>query len=247
LAQIMGKVTSEDGSTVSGATVNFDLNGKEYSARSGSGGGYQIKLESTVKTPSSVIVIANKKGYNIGSTVVGKDNFQHADITLSKASKDVIQIDKSLHHLGDSHYGGGMNSRFQKPNAEGLSLVITFEIPESRSTTGMVIAGAELTMTAKGLEEQNPVLINDKKIGILATSNPDGSATKLRIPVGSCALHGGKNTLTVRSVDSNQNGDLDDFEFANIQIKRCRRMTNASRNYLRFRRWMPGLAASSRK
>jgi len=215
---LSGKITADGGGAISGAIVNIEVGEAQYTRRSDSNGDYQIKLPAIVKVPGSLIVMANKKGYNTGSTVVGKGDFQHADITLSKTSKDVIQIDKSLHHLGDSHYGGEINSQFQKPKAEGASLTRTFEIPAGRFKTDMVIAGAGLTMTVKGLEEQNPVLMNGKKIGILATSNQDGSATRLRLSVGSCALKSGKNVLTIKSADSNQNDDLDDFEFANIQL-----------------------------
>jgi len=212
---VSGTVIAEHGSPIPNATVNIEINDKKYSGTSGADGNYQISIPKEGKIPDSLIVVADKKDYNTGSTVVGKDDFKHADIRLSKSSKDVIQIDKSLHHLGDSHYGGDINSQFQKPKAEGTSLTKAFEIPAGRFKAGMVIAGAELTMTAKGLEDQNPVLINGKKIGTLETSNPDGSATRLRLSVGSCILQSGKNVLTIKSAGS----DLDDFEFANIQLK----------------------------
>jgi len=216
---ISGKITSDTGDFVSGAAATIEIGDKRYTGKSDSDGGYQIFIPKSINIPISLIVIADKKDYNTGSTVVGKDDFKHADIRLSKSSKDVIQIDKSLHHLGDSHYGGDINSQFQKPKAEGTSLTKSFKIQASRFKAGMVIAGAELTMTAKGLQEQNPVLINGKKIGVLATSNSDGSATRLRLSVGSCVLQNGKNELTIKTADSNQNDDLDDFEFANIQLK----------------------------
>ncbi|MDX8405743.1 MAG: hypothetical protein R8K50_06270 [Mariprofundus sp.] len=216
--KISGTISSSDGSALSGAVAVVEIGDKRYTGQSGTDGSYQVRITKAASIPDALIIMANKKRYNTGSTVVSKIDFQHADISLSKSSDNVIQIDKLLHHLGNSHFGGKINSQFQKPKAEGVSLSLSFEVSSGRLASDVAVVNAELRMTAKGLEEQNPVLINNKKVGILATSNPDGSATTVRLSLGPCILHSGENILTIKSADSNQNGDLDDFEFANIQL-----------------------------
>jgi len=213
-ARIAGAIHAKDGKPIAGARASVTIGGKEYTGLSGAGGDYQIDIPPKVKFPGTLIITAGKKGYNTGSTSVGKGNLQHADIILAKASKDLIQIDASVHHLGDNNYGDAINSQFQKPDAEGTTYSKDFEIkPEQFPASN---APVRIILMVKGSQHQNPVLINGKRIGTLGISNSDGSASLVKIEFDICTLKSGKNTIQISS--NVHEGDADDFEFANIQL-----------------------------
>lgn len=215
---LSGRVFSTDNKPVSGAVVSVEIGNETFRGTSSVSGAYQLVISEEVKVPDQLIINADKEGFNTATRIADKQDFRKADITLSRVSEDVIQIDKSLHHLGNNNYGGTINSRFQKPQAEAASYTKDFQIPEARMAADTLAIRAKLKLTVKGAEEENPVFINGKEIGILGSANPDGSATKVEINVDPCTLRPGKNILTMESADSNRNGDIDDFEFANIQL-----------------------------
>ncbi|RMF94034.1 MAG: DUF11 domain-containing protein, partial [Nitrospinota bacterium] len=214
---LSGTVSSTEGTPLPGASVSVEIGGKIYSALSDAKGGYRVEIPGDFPVPDQLIIRADKEGYNTSTSIVKREEFPRADIRLSKVSKDVLPIDASLHHLGNGHYQGAINSRFQKPEAEATDYTREFEVPEDRLSASSAI-GIKLRLTVKGAEEENPILINGKKVGTLNASHPDGSATVVEIPIDPCALKPGKNTLEIRADGSNANGDIDDFEFANIQL-----------------------------
>ena len=214
---IKGKVLSENNELLSGAVVTLELDGREYKGYSSEEGAYRIEIPEDISLPDRLIIRADKEGYNTATRDIGKEEFWKADIKLSRISKDVIQIDPSLHHLGNSNYEGAINSRFQRPKAEGSRYKKSFKIPQER-LSGIMQWSVKLKAIVRGAEEDNPVIINGKKVGALNNSNPDGSATNVEIPVDPCILRSGENTLEILAKDTNANGDIDDFEFANIQL-----------------------------
>ncbi|RMG33096.1 MAG: hypothetical protein D6720_12120 [Gammaproteobacteria bacterium] len=213
---IGGKVVDERQKPVPGARVMLDLGGKQYVSRSGPQGGYRFWIAKTYPLPLAVSLTAKKKGYATGSTTVIQREFEHADIRLMEYSENVVDIAPEVHHLGDGYYKGAINSQFQRPDAEGVSLKKDFTVQES------VLFDPHrqpfLVMEAKGLQEDNPVLLNGKQVAVLNSSDASGAASKIELAVDACTLKAGKNVLEIRAADSNGNGDADDFEIANVQL-----------------------------
>ncbi|MFQ5850565.1 MAG: carboxypeptidase-like regulatory domain-containing protein [Candidatus Binatia bacterium] len=214
---ITGRVSSTDNRLISGAEISVEIGGKSFRARSSGDGGYRLTIPENIQVPDQLIIRADKEGYNTATRGVRKEEFQRADIKLTRVSENVIQIDRSLHHLGDGNYKGAINSQFQKPQAEAASYTKEFHLPEERLGDSAAVS-VKLKMTVKGAQRENPILINGKKAGVLNVSNPDGSATDVEIDIDPCAFKPGENSLTLRSSATEASGDIDDFEFANIQL-----------------------------
>ncbi|TLS74170.1 carboxypeptidase regulatory-like domain-containing protein [Mariprofundus erugo] len=214
--KISGTINSVDGEVLSGATASVEIADKKYDGTSGGDGHYSITVPKKISVPEALFVMASKEGYNTASKTVGKEEYEKADFALAKASKYLVQIDQGLHHLGNGQFGGAINSGFQKASAEGGRYESHFELKEEQLPP--YIAGARLLLSVRGAEESNPVSVNGTSIGALNASNGDGSASVTKLDFDVCALKSGDNVLAIAAADSNQNNDIDDFEFTNVQL-----------------------------
>jgi len=215
--EISGTISSSDGKALSGATASVEIESKKYSGTSGSDGHYQITVPKKVQVPDSVFVMAAKEGFNTASRTISKEGLDKADFTLSAASKYLVQIDQGLHHLGNGQFGGSINSQFQQSSAEGSRYEKSFELDEEQLPPKVV--AVRLLLSVKGAEEDNPIAINGTKIGTLNSSNGDGSASVTEFDFDICSIKSGNNSFIITAADSNANGDIDDFEFTNVQLK----------------------------
>jgi len=214
--KISGTITSTDGDALTGATASVEIENKKHTGTSGSDGKYQIVIPKKVQLPDSVFVMAAKKDFNTASKTISKKKFDKADFTLSAASKYLVQIDQGLHHLGNGKFGGSINSQFQHSSAEGTRFKKSFELDEEQLPPYVV--GAKLLLSVKGAEENNPVIINGENIGVVNSSNGDGSASVTALEFDICTLKADSNAFAIASADSNANSDIDDFEFTNVQL-----------------------------
>jgi len=208
--RVLEKETKE---AVEGATVSLELGRQRFEAVSGKEGNYHIEIQKRDGVPDALILVAEKEGYATASVSVGRRSYEQADLLLSPTGKSIVQVDSQLHHLGDGRYEGAVNSRFQKPQAEGIRWQGEFVMPDLEG-----VVGALLTLSVRGVQRPNPILLNGKQVGVLPNSNEDGSASQVRVPLDVCALHVGSNLLALESVAGKGMEDRDDFEFANIQL-----------------------------
>jgi len=213
---ILGKITSDKGDSISGAVATLELGDKKYTGSSGTDGKYHIEIPENVIIPDAVFVMADKKGYSAATRTLNKKQFGQADFTLSKTSKFIVEIEKGLHHLGNGQFGGSINSQFQHSSAEATRFEKSFELNEEQLPPNIV--GAKLLLSVKGAEENNPVAINGKNIGVVNSSNGDGSASVTALDFDVCTIKSGSNSFVIASTDSNANSDIDDFEFTNVQL-----------------------------
>ena len=128
----------------------------------------------------------------------------------------VLEIDPTIHHLGDDRFSGTINSQFQKMS-EGTSITLPFSLNEQQ----MAATEARLILHAKGLQQDNPVSINDNVIGLLNSSPADGSfgVVSLSIPLPWPETDLDIHAVTIESVRGGAVNDYDDFEFANVLIE----------------------------
>ncbi len=213
--KVSGRVLSTRGSPITGAVVSVEVNGRKFVGKSRADGGYQLSFPREEPLPEELMATANKPGFNTATRVVRREENQNANIYLSPLSKYVIQIDSTLHHLGDGNYSGSINSQFQRRSSEGLRYEKIFVLDQDRLPQNTL--PAKLVLTVKGSQQENPVTINDTKIGTLGFSKEDGSASATEIDFDLCILKPGRNKIEIHS-SRRGDGDADDFEFVNLQI-----------------------------
>lgn len=135
------------------------------------------------------------------------------DFALEPRARDRIVLEPvpDVHHLGNDLFEGRINSRFQKVS-EGRRYEVTFEIP-----VDAVLRRAQLTMMTRGVQCPHPIRINNTEVARLNNSPANGSFGRFAAAFDADVLHVGVNTLELRSTTCA--GDLDDFEFVNVQIQ----------------------------
>ncbi len=221
--QFSGQVKDEQGHPVFGMNVKLEYldDGQEQSAiaQTNSQGYYSIAIdEDKFKNVdnTSLLIYAYKDGYipvTRSFKINANRNF-NIDFTTNriKANEMVLEIEPKVHHLGDDMYGGSINSQFQK-NTEGTGFQKTFYITEAQYQN---YTHAELTFSGKGIQYVEDALTLNNKTAYLEQANIDGSYKTYRIYLDKTSYHQGENSISITSA---QDGDYDDFEFANIIIR----------------------------
>ncbi len=131
----------------------------------------------------------------------------HADVLVMEAVPDV-------HHLGDDHFDGTINSQFQK-RSEGASFAGAFELGVDRRPAQFT--RGEVRLLAKGVQRRHRIVINGKTLDRRLDHAPeDGSFGEFAAPFDASQLLSGANTLEIIAAPSTS--DIDDFEFVNVQI-----------------------------
>lgn len=220
---ISGRVTdARTGRPLADARVRLDLpDGAPHIASSGADGRYTLEVPPTIE---HVAVSAARDGYVPHSVNVAARGAQRGDtrvdFALEPQSDDVIALEPSpeVHHLGNDRFEGSVNSQFQRPS-EGRSYFTRFIVPSDDPATEF--ARAELTLLAKGVQCPHEIRVNDRRLrGGLPESPPDGSFGEVVIRLDVGLLQSGLNTLRLTTTACH--GDLDDFEFVNVQVRLLR-------------------------
>ena len=192
-----------------------DDNEGDYTTYTDADGRFSLDVNSEL-LPSPFLVVVAKSGYvPITANVQKGSNDSFAlNESLEAAGQDilVVEVDPALHHLGDDFYGGTINSQFQR-RTEGTTYTRSFIV----SSVQRNYANATLTLTAKGLQNGNTVLVNGSQIGILDTSPSNGSFGDVTFSFPTNIMSS-SNTLEIKAA-FNSSGDYDDFEFTNALIR----------------------------
>lgn len=210
---------AETGRAVAGTAVRFDqAQGKPLVAITDAEGRYELSLP---ETPDNFAVTASHGDYlpeakNLKSLDV-RGKTRRLDFTLRQPSESVVALEDEpeVHHLGNDRFAGTANSQFQR-RSEGTEREFRFAVTADQLRRQF--PDAVVTFMAKGVQCAPRVSINGHAVDSASKTSPlDGAYAALELPINVRWLRAGDNTLTIRASDCN--GDLDDFEFVNIQIR----------------------------
>jgi len=227
---ISGTVLDENtGLPISGAKVKVELLNSDgdqtESVLTNSSGNYSLGVD-VRDLPSRFLAIISEENYIPETYTIDEAESMNwtvnAQLEPLGGNTVVMEIDPSLHHLGDGSFSGSVNSQFQR-STEGTSYSVSFELNSNQLTS----SAYKLYITAKGLDFQNFVKMNGATIGFLSSSPfdgpfdidsiSDGSFDTETIAVSMFNLQE-SNTLQISSVQ-NVDTDYDDFEFTNVLLK----------------------------
>jgi hypothetical protein len=127
-----------------------------------------------------------------------------------------VEIEKSVHHLGNDWWDTPVNTGFVK-KAEGLNWSKSFELAEAQ------LAGfrrAKLVLSVRGSEMSDPIAINGAVIGALNNTLANNGQPQT-FSFGTDLLKVGTNTLTINSMLNSkiqERTDFDDFEFFDVYL-----------------------------
>ncbi len=139
------------------------------------------------------------------------------DFELARQTEWVVALEDEpdVHHLGNDRFEGRINSQFQK-SSEGKTFRGKFEITLSQLPPHCT--RAEVWLMAKGVQCPHQIRINGRRLrGRLDESPDDGSFGSFQAEFDPSWLEAGTNTIKIRAVSCS--GDLDDFEFVNVQVR----------------------------
>lgn len=220
IGTIRGRVTDADtGDPLVGAMVRLDIAADVPLTVLTSGDGTFLLYPPEL--PDHIAMAASKEGYIPATTSVATEHLRgdivDVDFALQRATKHIVAIeaDPQVHHLGNDRFEGQINSQFQKPS-EGLrygaSFTLTAEQLASRPSR------CEVWMMTKGVQCPHGVYINGEELDEgLSRSPRDGSFGENIVVFDLDLLHVGENTIELQDISCS--GDLDDFEFINLQIR----------------------------
>ena len=211
-------VDAATGKPIYGATVFLDLEtGDRSSALTGPQGRYRLYAP---ELPDFFALSASADGFIPITANVASDDIRGTtwaqDFTLSPKDENVIVVEPvpEVHHLGNDQFTGSVNSQFQK-DSEGEVFTTGFEMPAG--VTRSTAATAEVRMLAKGVQCPHDIVINGVTLEERVPLSPrDGSFAEIRAAFDPAILTPGSNRVTIQAVRCR--GDLDDFEFVNLQI-----------------------------
>lgn len=215
-------VDAETGEPLPHATIRFDqADGGPLTTITSEQGTYELPVSDA---PENFAITATHDGY-----LAQSQNMRKADVcrqspqlnfSLLRATESVIAIenDPEVHHLGNDRFEGAINSQFQR-KAEGKSLTRRF--PASAAQVRLKRAQASVSLMVRGVQCTPKVQINGTTLPTRPEKSPaDGSFGPLVVPFDPALLREGENELRIDAVQCN--GDLDDFEFVNLQIRLVR-------------------------
>ncbi len=210
---------AETGRILAGTTIRFDRpQGKPLVAVTDAEGRYELSLP---ETPDNFAVTASHGDYlpeakNMKSVDI-RGKTRRLDFALRQPSESVIPLEDEpeVHHLGNDRFQGSANSQFQQ-KSEGTGREFQFTVTAEQIRRRF--PAAVVTFLAKGVQCAPRVWVNGHLLDSASKLSPaDGAYGTLELPFDSRWLRTGDNTLTMNATDCN--GDLDDFEFVNVQIR----------------------------
>lgn len=220
IGRIVGTVEDAGmGRGLGGARVRLVLPDEQsISARTDEFGRYEIQVP---PVPDHFALSASRRGFVPESRNIDAEDVRGHTLTvnfaLSKQTELIIALEDEpdVHHLGNDRFEGRINSQFQK-HAAGRTFRAAFYV--SRDQMPPNYTRAELVFMVKGVQCPHQVRINGRLLRErLADSPADGSFGEYRAAFDAGWLLEGKNAFKIRA--SVCRGDLDDFEFVNVQIR----------------------------
>ena len=220
---IRGGVRDADsGEPLPGARVRLELpNGPPIIATTDEAGRYTLPVPSA---PDFFALSASLEGYTPDSVNVPSSRLRggalDVDFALRPERENVVamEIEPQVHHLGNDTFEGRINSQFQK-SSEGRNWRVQFELADTQLPPHYT--RARVRLLARGVQCPHRIVINGAELPDRLDSSPrDGSFGEFEADVDIDSLLPGENTLTVRGVACQ--GDIDDFEFVNVQIRLSR-------------------------
>ncbi len=173
------------------------------------------------EVPDFFALSASRKRYVPKSVNVERARMEgrtlKVDFALEAVSKAVLVTEAvpDVHHLGDNHFEGTINSQFQK-KSEGSQFSVEFQLPDGQ--VAAELGRAEVRLLAKGVQREHRVVINGTTLKRRLNQAPeDGGFGEFIAPFDASLLQPGTNTLQIIAAPSDS--DIDDFEFVNVQIR----------------------------
>jgi hypothetical protein len=220
---IRGRVTDIfSGDPLPGAVVRLDLPDVEpLKATSDEEGLFALPVP---RLPDHVALTASRDGYVPTSVNVPAWRLRGSGLTqdfeLEPETDAVVAIEAvpEVHHLGNNRWEGRINSQFQK-RAEGR--ILRAYLGLSAEQVAPHVSAASVALLAKGVQCPHRIYVNDHLLDQRLDESPaDGSFGEFSASFDPELLIEGINVLEIRAVHCR--GDLDDFEFVNIQLRLSR-------------------------
>jgi|GEM_PF-2214971 len=218
---ISGTVTDANDTAIANARISLDLidssnetNPQVLTTTDALGFFTLIAEESLVPDTFVIVVTANGFLPFAQPLSAGDDEIDATGITLISQTDSFVVIEPrpSVHHLGDNNFSGSANSQFQR-TSEGAMLNRSFNISTSQLGQEEIV----LNWVAKGIQEENLIVINGGTVALTPDTDVDGSFTEQSITLDVAGvLLEGANTLTIESTATSFLNDIDDFEFVFI-------------------------------
>ncbi len=210
----------ETGEPLGGVSIRLDLPDQPaLEAVTGTDGRYIMFVP---EVPEFFAVSASRSGYLPDAVNVPRSRLRGGtlaqDFRLRPPDARVIALVAvpEVHHLGNNRFEGRINSQFQK-EAEGGSYTATFEVAAEQFPDNLR-RRVKLTLMAKGVQCPHEIRINGRLLDVHLDASPrDGSFGKFTGRFRASLLHEGTNSIQIRAVSCR--GDLDDFEFVNVQFE----------------------------
>ena len=220
---IRGRVTDVlSGDPLPGAVVRLDLPDIEpLVATSDEDGLFALPVP---RLPDHVALTASREGYIPTSVNVPAWRLRGSGLTqdfeLEPETDAIVAIEAvpEVHHLGNDRWAGRINSQFQK-RAEGRILQAYIEL--SAEQVGPHVSAASVALLAKGVQCPHRIYVNGELLDQRLDESPaDGSFGEFSASFDPELLIEGINVLEIHAVRCR--GDLDDFEFVNVQLRLSR-------------------------
>ncbi len=220
IGTLLGRVSAgATGDPLPGAVVTLELPGREpLTALADGEGWYQLHVP---RVPDFFAVTATHAGFIPGAHNVAAadlhDGVHLLDFNLDAARDTLIVLEEEpeVHHLGNDRFEGRVNSQFQR-SAEGRSFAVDFELTAEQLAPGY--SRARLSMLTKGVQCGHTLVINGSPLRRrLANSPADGSFGEFLATFDAALLREGLNRFEIHGRSCS--GDLDDFEFVNLQLQ----------------------------
>jgi len=217
---IQGRVTdARTDAALNGAMIRLVLSGDDdVVAMTDQDGRYIMAVP---QAPDFFALSASLEGYLPGTANIRlaaiAEKPAAVDFALFPLTESVIALEEApdVHHLGNDRFEGRINSQFQKPS-EGRRFRATFEITDAQIDAQY--QRAEVELMAKGVQCPHQIRINGHLLRERLDHSPSrGGFGRFTAQFRPSWLKLGKNRLKITAQSCR--GDLDDFEFVNVQIK----------------------------
>ena len=201
---------------VSGAAVSIQTRQSQYSLTTDRDGKAKLTIPNSVSLPSYVIVTADHESIKPeAKTFSGSANTsQSRTLTCESAPSRILIRHKTLHHIGDDHYGGDPNSQLQI-STEGTRLSFTFNLSSIPSSM------PHIRVFARGIQHPLQIKINGITTDRLGSSPSDGDLGRYTYQLTAnpaTVFRIGTNTLTLESFYVTNESDWDDLEFCGLLL-----------------------------
>lgn len=220
IGRIEGRVRdSISGNPLANASVQLDLlDSSPLTSVTDTEGRYAMEIP---RMPDNFAITASMSGYVPSSQNVPVRRLRRGvlavDFALEPITSNVLAMDATpdVHHLGNDRFEGAINSQFQK-QAEGVGFAAQFDIAPGQMPSEAAVA--ELRLMAKGVQCPPRIDVNGRRLRYEFEESPaDGGFGEKAIRFEARLLKEGANTIEISTTACR--GDLDDFEFVNVQVR----------------------------